>query len=120
MIKDAVIEYFNNGDRIVKNSKEFFDNFKYSKSTVIKRYEDEESFFDANNISVLNRKKSKFTKYEVDQLIIDYVKLGNSFPKNAKQLTKLGLPSRDVIIKFYDTWKEPFIIYEKMHQKIGK
>ena len=66
------------------------------------------------NIIILNTKKAKYTKQEVDDLILSYLKNGNPIPFSAKQLSTLNLPSYSTILRFYDDWKEPFVIFLKM------
>ena len=34
-------------------------------------------------------------------------------------LVKLGLPSRDAIMKYYEDWHEPFVFYSKLYEKIN-
>ena len=46
-------------------------------------------------------------------------KEGNDIPLG-KDLTKLGLPSTAVILKYYENWKEPFEIYKKIHDEVNR
>ena len=71
------------------------------------------------NIVIKKKKKAKFIKQEIDDIILAYIKGGNSIPKVAKDLVKLGLPSRDVIMRYYKDWHEPFILYSKLYEKIN-
>ena len=68
----------------------------------------------AFNIKLLNTRKYKYTKQEVDDSILAYLKEGNTIPMAAKQLSSLNLPSASTILRFYDDWKEPFVIFSKM------
>ena len=34
-------------------------------------------------------------------------------------LTKCGLPSANVIMRYYDYWQEPFEIYYALYKKVG-
>ena len=43
---------------------------------------------------------------------------GNKIPAR-KALKELGLPSAQAILRFYEDWKEPFIYYQKIFEKIG-
>ena len=92
----------------------FFEVFPYSQSVIIYRYGSFDSFLKATNIKIINAKKAKYTKQEVDESILSYLKRGNSIPIAAKQLSALNLPSASTILKFYDDWKEPFLIFLKM------
>jgi len=120
MIDNAVEEYFSDNIRIVKSSKEFFDGFHYSKSVISRRFGTFEDFFNYYDITVQNSKKGKFTKSEVDDLIMKYVKSGAKIPSSPKQLTSVGLPSSYVIMRFYDNWKIPFIYFTKLVEKLGE
>ncbi len=92
----------------------FFEVFPYSLSVIIHRYGSFDSFAREANITILNTKKAKYTKQEVDDLILSYLKSGNPIPASAKQLSSLNLPSYSTILRFYDDWKEPFVIFLKM------
>lgn len=74
--------------------------FLYSQSVIIYRYGSFGSFVEAANITILATKKAKYTKQELDECILSYLKSGNSIPSSAK--------------RFYDDWKEPFAIFLKM------
>lgn len=92
----------------------FFEVFPYSLSIIIHRYGSFDSFAREANITILNTKKAKYTKQEVDDLILSYLKSGNPIPASAKQLSSLNLPSYSTILRFYADWKEPFVIFLKM------
>ena len=67
--------------------------------------------------SALNLKANSadvYTKQEVDHSILSYLKSGKPIPSAAKQLSELNLPSSSTILRFYDNWKEPFFIFQKM------
>ena len=64
-------------------------------------------------------KKAKYSKREVDDIISKWVKDGNTIPQ-IKELAKLGLPSRDVILKYYEDWKKPFYIYKKLYEELNR
>lgn len=97
-----------------KDRASFLEAFPYSQSVIINRYNSFDSFVKAANITILNTKKAKYTKQEVDDLILSYLKRGNPIPSSAKQLSLLNLPSSSTILRFYDDWKEPFIIFLKI------
>ena len=61
--------------------------------------------------------RAKYSKQELDESISSYVKSGKPIP-TSKELVSLGLPSRDSILKYYDNWKDPFILYQKLFEKI--
>lgn len=105
---------------IFESRNEFMKLFPYGQSVIIKRFGTFEKFIETVGIKILNVKKAKYTKQEVDNSIISYLKLGNGIPKTAKQLTSLNLPSASTILRFYDDWKEPFIIFSKMIDLTGK
>ena len=92
----------------------FLEVFPHSLSVIMNRFGTFDSFIEQTNIKLINTKKAKYTKQEVDDSILMYLKEGNSIPTAAKQLSSLNLPSASTIMRFYDNWKEPFIIFMKM------
>lgn len=118
-IRQAINEYFMNRKRIIESQKEFFELFSFSHSTVYKRYGTFENLCKEESIELQTYKKAKYTKREVDDAISNWIKDGNSIPKQ-KDLAKLGLPSSSVILRFYEDWKEPFIIYQKLHDEVSR
>ena len=99
---------------VFENRSAFLEIFPYSQSVIISRYGTFDSFIKVANITISNTKKAKYTKQEVDDIILSYLKSGNSIPSSAKQLSALNLPSSSTILRFYDDWKEPFVIFSKM------
>lgn len=93
---------------------DFFKVFPYSQSVILHRFGSFDSFTKDTNIIILKTKKSKYTKKEVDDAILLYLKKGHPIPNSAKQLSDLDLPSSSTILRFYDDWKEPFVIFLKM------
>lgn len=79
-----------------------------------------DSFLEQANITIIKSKKAKYTKQEVDEIILSYLKAGNPIPSAEKTLSSLHLPSASTILRFYDDWKEPFIIFEKMINMTSK
>lgn len=108
--KQIVANYGSNFD----SRKIFFDIFPFSESLIIRRYGSFDEFVREENISILKTKKSKYTKQEIDESILCFLKNGNEIPTSAKQLSSLGLPSSSTILRFYDDWKEPFVMFSKM------
>lgn len=118
-IKEELEKYFNNKERIIESQDSFFKNFKYSPSTIFKRYGGFEKFAKEEVIKVLKTKKARYSKREVDDAISDWIKDGKEIP-NSKEFSKFGLPSISVIMKYYENWKEPFLIYKKMFDEINR
>lgn len=92
----------------------FLEVFPYSESVILHRYGAFDLFMEAANIAFRKTKKAKYTKQEVDDCILAYLKSGKPIPSAAKQLSSLDLPSSSTILRFYDDWKEPFLIFSKM------
>lgn len=99
---------------IFESRNAFLEVFPYSLSVIMNRFGSFDSFVELANIKLLNTKKAKYTKQKVDDTILLYLKEGNPIPKSAKQLSSLDLPSASTILRFYDDWKEPFIVFSKM------
>ena len=118
-IEVAVNNYFGEKGRVIISMKEFFKSFPYSPSTIHKRFGSFSEFCRKHNITVMQTKKAKYTKQEVDDAIAKWVKSGNEIPV-AKELSKLGLPSMSVILKYYEDWKEPFVLYKKLYDKFNE
>lgn len=118
-IDRAVDSYFDGKERIIESQKVFFETFSYSPSTIWKRYGTFAEFCREYGIHVVNSKKAKYTKREVDDAISNWIKAGNKIPR-AKDLSRLGLPSQSVILKFYEDWKDPFFLYEKIYEEIRR
>ena len=117
-INEEVLRYFTGKERVIKNRNDFFRSFKFSQSTIIMRFESVTKFLEKYGITETNPKKSKFSKHEVDKAIIEYIKVGNKIPTNSTRLAKLGLPSSQVILRYYDSWKEPFVYFQELYEKI--
>lgn len=118
-ITKAVERYFDGKERIVESQKVFYETFEVSQSTISKRYGAFTAFCEEHGIKVLLRKKAKYSKREVDDIISKWVKEGKDIPKS-HDLSKLGLPSRDVILRYYEDWKEPFYIYQKLYEEVNR
>ena len=97
----------------------FFEEFPYSLSVVYSRYGSFENFCMENHIRVLKTKKGAWTKKEVDDAVHNWVFSGNDMPK-AHELSKVGLPSMAAIMKFYESWREPFVIYKKIYDEANR
>ena len=118
-ITKAVDDYFEGQERVVESQKIFYETFEISPSTISKRYGTFVAFCKEQGITVLVSKKAKYSKREVDDIISKWVKDGNTIPQG-KDLAKLGLPSRDVILRYYEDWKEPFYIYAKLYEEVNR
>lgn len=118
-IEDAVNQFFGEEERVVVSMNEFFKSFPYSPSTIHKRFGSFTAFCQKHNITVKQSKKAKYTKQEVDDAVAKWVRAGKEIPV-AKELSKLELPSMSVILKYYEDWKEPFVLYRKLYDKLNK
>lgn len=118
-ISMVVDKYFNGKERVIQSQKAFYENFEISQSTISKRYGTFSAFCEEEGITVLVCKKAKYSKREVDDIISRWIKEGNEIPPS-KDLAKLGLPSRDVILRYYEDWKEPFLIYKKLYEELSR
>ena len=118
-IGKAVEEYFCGKERVVESQKIFYETFKYSPSTISKRYGTFAAFCNEQGITVLVSKRAKYSKREVDDIISKWIKEGHDMPKS-HDLSKLGLPSRDVILRYYEDWREPFYIYAKLYEELRR
>lgn len=99
---------------------DFLEVFPYSLSVIMDRYGSFDAFINSVNIVILKTKKAKYTKQEVDNCILAYLKSGKPIPQSAKELSSLSLPSSSTILRFYDDWKEPFVTFLKMISLTGK
>ena len=68
---------------------------------------------------MLKERNIQYTKREVDDAISNWIKNGNPIPKH-KDSVKVGLPSSAVILRFYKDWKEPFVLYQKLHDEVKR
>ncbi len=117
-IEKAIEDYFGDNDRIVETRAVFLEGFPYGADAISSRYGSFNQFLDKFGISVLKTKKFKYTKQEVDDAISSYVKSGKPMP-GAHDLSKCGLPSASVIMRYYDHWQEPFEIFYALYKKVG-
>lgn len=118
-IANAVERYFAGRERVIESKKAFCETFEISPTTISKRYGVFSAFCEEQGIKVLVSRKGKYSKREVDDFISKWVKMGNEIP-NSHDLSKLGLPSRDVILKYYENWREPFYIYKKLYEELNR
>lgn len=118
-ISQAVDEFFDGKERVIESQSVFYESFAISASTISKRYGTFAAFCEEQGIKVLKYKKAKFSKREVDDIISKWIKEGNEIP-SSREFAKLGLPSRDVILKYYENWKEPFYIYKKLYEEVNR
>lgn len=117
-IEKAVEEFFGDNERVIESRKTFLEAFPYGADAIGSRYGSFNAFLKKFKIRVLNTKKFKYSKQEVDEAVIAYVKSGKPMPSH-KDLTKNGLPSAGVIMRYYDHWKEPFEMYYALYKKVG-
>jgi len=116
-IESEINKIFKNGERIIESKRHFFDLFPFSPSTIQKRYGTFLKFCEEYGITVMNKKISKYTKDEVDNKISNYIKNNKKIPLS-HQLVINGLPSKEVICKYYENWREPFVLFSKLYEKI--
>lgn len=117
-VEEAVEKYFCNKERIVESRETFFKFFPYGIDVIRGRYKSFDDFAKHFNITVVKTKKAKYTKQEVDDIVSDYVKSGKPIPHH-HDLTKEGLPAANVIMRYYEHWREPFEIFQALYKKIG-
>ena len=118
-VEAAVNEYFSGRERVVESRKVFFETFPYKPDIIYKRYGSFDKFCSETGIRFLNVKKASYSKKEIDDAVHNWIFNGNDIPK-AKDLTKLGLPSMTSIMKFYESWREPFILYKKIYDEANR
>ena len=117
-IEKAVNETLNS-KKTFETTKDLFKVFPISQSVIYRNFGSIESFYKKYNICILKKKKSKFSKQEIDDIILKYIKDGKKIPSAAKELVSLGMPSRDAIMRYYRDWHEPFVIYSKLYEKMN-
>lgn len=118
-IDDAVESTLSKDSREFESTKELFDILPISQSVIYRNFGSIESFCKKYNIIIKNKKKAKFSKQEIDDIILQYLKDGKQVPSSAKDLVSHGLPSRDAIMRYYRDWHEPFVLYSKLIEKIN-
>ncbi len=117
-IEQVVNQYFGDKDRTIESMKSFFETCPLSAATIHKRFGSYPAFCQRYGIKVLNAKKARYSKQEVDDAIAKWINAGKEIPK-AHDLSKMGLPSIASIMKYYEDWKEPFVLYQKMYDKLN-
>lgn len=118
-IDDAVESTLSKDSREFESTKELFDILPISQSVIYRNFGSIEKFCKKYNIIIKNKKKAKFSKKEIDDIILQYLKEGKQVPSSAKDLVSHGLPSRDSIMRYYRDWHEPFVLYSKLIEKIN-
>lgn len=118
-IESAVDSYFDGKERVVESRKVFFESFPYSAETIYKRYGSFDKFCSATGIKFLNEKKAAYSKKDIDDAVHSWIFNGNDIPRS-KDLTVNGLPSMSSIMKYYENWREPFIIYKKIYDEANR
>ena len=117
-IEKAVEEYFGEEERIVESRAVFLEGFPYGTEAIVSRYGSFNEFLDGFGIKVVKTKKFKYSKQEVDDAIAEYVKSGKPMPSH-HDLSKCGLPTAAVIMRYYEHWQEPFEMYYALYKKVG-
>lgn len=117
-VEDAVELYFDGKERIVESREIFFETFPYGIDVIRGRYKSFDEFAKLFNITVIKTKKFKYTKQEVDDIVSEFIKSGKPIP-HYHDLKKEGLPSANVIMRYYEHWREPFEIFQALYKKIG-
>lgn len=118
-ITAAVERYFEGKERVIESQKAFCESFEISLYRINKSYGVFSAFCEEYGIKLLAGKKGRYSRREVDDFISKWVKLGNDVP-NSHELAKHGLPSRDVILKYYENWREPFYIYKRLYEELNR
>lgn len=118
-IQSAVEEYFGNNERVVESRKVFLESFPYKSEVIYKRYGSFENFCSETGIQFLKYKKGSYSKKDIDDAVHGWIFNGNGIPK-AKDLTKNGLPSMSAIMKYYESWREPFVLYKKIFDEANR
>ncbi len=116
-IEKAIKEYFGDKERVVESRAIFLESFPYGADAIRARYGSFDTFLDRFCITVTKTKKYKYTKQEVDDAVQAHVKSGKPMP-GAHDLSKCGLPSANVIMRYYDHWQEPFEMYYAIYRKV--
>lgn len=117
-IENAVESYFGDKERVIESRAQFFESFPYGYDAIRGRYQSFDAFAKRFNITVIKTKKAKYTKQEVDDIVSNYIKSGKPIPRH-RDLKKEGLPSANVIMRYYDHWQEPFEIFQTLYKKIS-
>ncbi len=117
-IEKAVVEYFGDNERIVETRAKFLSSFPYGADAISSRYGSFDNFLAKFGITVEKTKKFRYSKQEIDDAVMAYVKTGKSIPAY-HDLTKCGLPSAGAIMRYYDHWQEPFEMYYALYKKVG-
>jgi len=116
---DALNDYFKDRDKVIESRDVFFQTFPYAPSTINRLYGPFLDFCSENGITVINAKIASYSKKDIDDAVHNWVFNGNDIPK-AKELTKLGLPSMSSIMKYYESWRTPFVIYKKIYDEANR
>ena len=118
-IHRVVEKHFDGKERIIENQVNFEKDFSIKLDIIRKRYGSFDNFCEEEGISLSKKKIFKYSKREVDDAISNWVLQGNGIPR-AHDLTKVGLPSPAVIMRFYKDWREPFVMYQKLHEEVNR
>ena len=112
-VHKAVATFFSKQEKYeIENYNSFFREFKYSQSAIKRIYGSMENFCLQEHIVVINQKKSRYSRSEVEKLIKEYVQNNHDIPKR-NELVRCGLPSADVITKYYEDYRQPFEMFRR-------
>ena len=112
-------EFISKNGKVFETRNDFLEAFPLSESVVYRNFGNIDNFCEKYDVIIKKRKKNKFSKQEIDDAILKYIKDGNEIPSTSKSLVPLGLPSREAILRYYRDWHEPFVLYSKLYEKIN-
>jgi hypothetical protein len=116
-VKAAIDELFGHKERVVRNKTDFYKRFRISDAAISRLFGSTDRLFSEHSIKELEPKRASFSKDEIDQEIMEFVKKkGERIPK-PRELKKYGLPSKDTIEKYYQSYRQPFIYFYRMISK---
>ncbi len=118
-IEAAVDEYFGDNERVIDSRKAFFESFPIKAAIICKRYGSFESFCSEFGIKCLVVKKASYSKKDIDDVVHNWIFSGKDIPMG-KELTSCGLPSMAAIMRYYENWKEPFVIYKRIFDEANR
>ena len=118
-IHQKVEKFFEDKNRIIENQVTFEKDFSVKLDIIRKRYGSFDAFCEEEGITLSKKKIFKYSKREVDDAISNWILQGNDIPR-VHDLTKVGLPSQAVIMRFYKDWREPFVMYQKLHEEVNR
>ena len=118
-VREALKEYFGGNEWVINSRSAFLESFRYKEGVICKRYGSFDKFCEEEDIKLLYYKKRSYSKKEIDDAIHNWIFSGHSIPL-VKELSKNGLPSANAIMKYYESWKEPFLLYKKIYDEANR